>query len=103
MTHSSIVHLGKLDELCEELEETAQHMEQAAKILREQITHRNRIWLKAAKETVGNSVSTFVGDIANIERHGRKRATTWPWAEGKSKKEKRRAKMAMGYMLSSCD
>ncbi len=72
-------------------------MEKAAGIIQQQVGYRNRLWLKSAKNALGSAASTFVEDIASIEKHGRKRGTTW--AEGKSKQEKRRAKLAMGYMV----
>ena len=76
-------------------------MERAAKILRQQISHRNHVWLKSAKTTLGDRVSNFVKDVENIERNGKKRGTTW--AEGKSKAEKRRAKVSMGSQLALSD
>lgn len=72
-------------------------MEKAAGIIQQQIGYRNRLWLKSAKNVLGSAVSTFVEDIESIQKNGRKRGTTW--AEGKNKQEKRRAKLAMGYMV----
>ena len=88
-----------MDELCDDILETAENLEKAAQILRQQVPNRNRLWLKTAKERLGDCASTFVEDISHVSKTGRKRGTTW--AEGKSQDDKRRARLAMGFMHAS--
>jgi hypothetical protein len=51
----------------------------AAQIIREQVSCRNQIWMKSA-DRLGNDIIKFVGDVNRHEQTGRKRDT--PWAEG---------------------
>ena len=80
----------------EKLLQKAKAFEEAAQILRSQIPHRNRIWMKSVIDRkLGNDVTDFVADIHRFESTGRKRDTTW--GEGGTKVEKRRVHNTMGY------
>ena len=90
----------QLDMMAEELLEQATSLEKMADILRKQVPHRNRIWMKNVTKSLGphvKRITEFVDDIEHHERHGRKRGTTW--GEGGSKEDRRRATNTMGYIL----
>jgi hypothetical protein len=80
----------------EKLLQKAEAFEEAAKILRSQIPHRSRIWMKSIIDRkLGDDVTNFVADIRRFESTGHKRDTTW--GEGGKKVEKRRVQNTMGY------
>ncbi|KAG6860395.1 hypothetical protein C0995_011642, partial [Termitomyces sp. Mi166 len=76
----------ELDEFMEQIKEKADAFEEAAAILRTQLSD-----CKFERD-----VMHFVDDIQLYEKTGRKRENTW--MEGKSKSEKHQAKFTMGYM-----
>jgi hypothetical protein len=73
----------------------ADTFEEAAKILRSQIEHRNKVWLKTiAKSKLGKDVADFVDDIQSYEGL---RTQTTTWGRGKGRAEKEKAVYTMGY------
>jgi hypothetical protein len=80
----------------EELRQKADCLEEAARILRSQIPHRNHIWMKSIVDRkLGKDIMDFVADVQRFENTGRTRDTTW--ADGAGKVAKRRVRNTMGY------
>lgn len=76
-----------------------QALERAAAIIRGQIPHRKKMWLRAVDQNIGNDVVDFVKDIERHESARRNRDTTW--GEGKGKVERRRVRNTMGYTCTN--
>jgi hypothetical protein len=82
------------------LESLAKDFEQAAKIIRSQIPHRNAIWMRGLqRRKFGNEVSNFVADIRQLQSTGRSRNTTW--ARDGDKESRRRVQNTMGYVFDT--
>jgi hypothetical protein len=80
----------------------ADELEEAARIIRSQLPHRNAIWITSmASRNIGSDVSHLVQDIRRFETTGRIRDTTWGRA-GDSLSI-RRARNTMGYQLRRYD
>jgi hypothetical protein len=75
----------------------ADELEEAARIIRSQLLHRNTIWINGmARRNIGNDVS-LVHDIRRFETTGRIRDTTWGRAGDPV--SARRANNTMGNQL----
>ncbi|KAK6984344.1 hypothetical protein R3P38DRAFT_3332875 [Favolaschia claudopus] len=87
-----------LDEQSAHLEKLASDLEEAARMIRSQIPHRNALWMASlTRRNVGSDVSALVGDIRRFERTSRSQETTWP--ENNSGEEVRRVANTMGYQI----
>jgi hypothetical protein len=74
----------------------ADELEEAARIIRSQLPHRNAIWITSmTSQNIGGDVSHFIHDIRRFEITGRTRDTTWGRAGDRL--SIRRARNTMGY------
>jgi hypothetical protein len=76
----------------------ADELVEAAGIIRSQLPHRNRIWIKSmASRDIGNDISRLVKDVQHVEKTGHRRQPTWLRA-GDSEAI-RRSRNTMGYQV----
>jgi hypothetical protein len=76
----------------------ADELEEAARIIRSQLPHRNAIWINGmARRNLGGDVSHFIHDIHRFETTGRIRDPTWGRAGDPV--SARPANNTMGYQL----
>jgi hypothetical protein len=96
ITHPNI-HI-KLQAQIKDLSIRADELAQAAKIIRSQLPHRNRIWINSiASRNLGGDVSLMVKDIRYVEQTGRRRDLTW--AHAGDREGMRRSQNTMGYQV----
>jgi hypothetical protein len=91
--------LLQLDRYTEMLLGRAAELEEAAKIIRSQLPHRNLIWMKhVATQNIGEDVSRLVHNIRRHESTAQRREPTWAPPQA-NRSERFRAQDIMGYQL----
>jgi hypothetical protein len=71
-------------------------LQHAARILKAQAKHRNRIWMKSIVDRdIGRDASDLVKDVKHFEKTSQKMHATWP----KNRQDARRVKNTMGYVV----